>query len=87
MNHAEMRGAYTWMVAFGLAVTMLQVAAQPAVEQCMSYEPEFEFVYKSFIRTPCFRAYLPPEVDLSARFPPPGCQGRQSSCVAVWRGT
>ena len=32
-------------------------------------------------RTPLFRAYLPPSVDLSALFPPPGDQGDQGSCV------
>ena len=29
-----------------------------------------------------YRAYLPPKVDLSPLFPPPGDQGKQSSCVA-----
>lgn len=32
-------------------------------------------------RTPLFRAYLPPSVDLSGRFPPAGDQGEQGSCV------
>ena len=32
-------------------------------------------------RTPLFRAYLPPSIDLSGRFPPAGDQGEQSSCV------
>ncbi len=32
-------------------------------------------------RTPLFRAYLPPSVDLSRRFPPAGQQGEQGSCV------
>ena len=32
-------------------------------------------------RAPLFRAYLPPSVDLSARFPPAGEQGEQGSCV------
>ena len=32
-------------------------------------------------RTPLFRNYLPPFVDLSARFPPAGQQGDQGSCV------
>ena len=32
-------------------------------------------------RTPLFRAYLPPFVDLTDRFPPAGQQGWQGSCV------
>ena len=32
-------------------------------------------------RTPLYRNYLPPQVDLSARFPPAGNQGGQGSCV------
>ena len=33
-------------------------------------------------RTPLYRNYLPPSVDLSDRFPPAGQQGDQGSCVA-----
>jgi hypothetical protein len=43
-------------------------------------EPDLE--YKSFQRAPRFRAFLPPAVDLSPRFPVAGSQGRQGSCVA-----
>jgi hypothetical protein len=32
-------------------------------------------------RTPEYRAFLPDRVDLSDRFPTPGDQGRQNSCV------
>ena len=32
-------------------------------------------------RTPLYRAYLPPYVDLRDRFPPAGDQGGQGSCV------
>ena len=32
-------------------------------------------------RTPLFRTYLPPSVDLRDRFPPAGEQGEQGSCV------
>ena len=32
-------------------------------------------------RTALYRNYLPPSVDLTDRFPPPGDQGEQSSCV------
>lgn len=37
--------------------------------------------YRSFTPVPQFRGYLPVAVDLSARLPPPGDQGAQSSCV------
>jgi hypothetical protein len=33
-------------------------------------------------RTPEYRAFLPDRIDLSDRFPAPGDQGRQNSCVA-----
>lgn len=43
---------------------------------------EPDFVYKSFATVPRYRAFLPPRVDLSDRFPTPGSQGRQGSCAA-----
>ena len=38
--------------------------------------------YASIPTTAGYRAFLPPKVDLSQMFPPPGDQGNQSSCVA-----
>ena len=43
------------------------------------FETEDELADKP--RTPLFRAYLPPSVDLRDRFPPAGDQGEQGSCV------
>ena len=44
------------------------------------FETEEELADKP--RTPTFRAYLPPSVDLGARFPPAKHQGNQGSCTA-----
>ena len=38
-------------------------------------------VYRSFQVEQPYRAFLPPEADLSASFPPPKDQGDQASCV------
>ena len=43
------------------------------------FETEEELAGKP--RTPIFRAFLPPEADLCTRFPAPGAQGEQGSCV------
>ena len=43
------------------------------------FETEAELAHKP--RTPIYRNYLPPLVDLTDRFPQPGDQGEQSSCV------
>ena len=43
------------------------------------FESEEELADKP--RTPLFRAFLPPEIDLRDRLPRPGDQGEQSSCV------
>lgn len=45
-------------------------------------EVEDPAVYAGFARTPAHRAFLPVAADLSDRFPTPGDQGKQSSCVA-----
>ncbi len=39
-------------------------------------------LYRNFSSVPRYRAFLPPEVDLSSRFPVPGNQGQQGSCTA-----
>ena len=51
-----------------------------AFAQGLLREPDA--VYRTFPVAPTYRAFLPPEADLSAGFPPPGYQGRQSSCTA-----
>src|ERR1035438_6083026 len=73
---------FSWMMGMGLLVAISQAEASPAMEHGMGFVAEPEAVYKSFPGVPRFRAFLPPEVDLSARFPTPGNQGIQSSCAA-----
>lgn len=75
--------------AVGLAV--LNVLASllflwPAVAQDFSNyatgaELETDAQIESFSSAPTRRAFYPPVVDLSNRFPPPGDQGQQGSCV------
>ena len=43
--------------------------------------PDTEDDLANIPRTPDYRAFLPERVDLSDRFPTPGDQGRQNSCV------
>lgn len=45
------------------------------------FVPEPDDIYAKFPKPPRFRAFLPPRADLSAKMPPPGNQGAQSSCV------
>ncbi|MBF0093012.1 MAG: DUF4384 domain-containing protein [Alphaproteobacteria bacterium] len=63
--------------ALALASTLL---ATPVTAQGLIREPDA--VYNSFPEVPPYRAFLPPSVDLSAHFPPPGFQGQQGSCTA-----
>jgi len=42
---------------------------------------EDEAAYRSFPKTRRYRAFLPAQKDLSSRFPTPGKQGKQGSCV------
>jgi papain like protease/uncharacterized protein DUF4384 len=46
------------------------------------YEPDPPEQPGTISHVPRFRAFLPAFKDLSPRFPPPGDQGRQGSCVA-----
>jgi hypothetical protein len=54
-------------------------AGAGASAQGLVREPDS--VYRSFPVAPVYRAFLPPEVDLSIGFPPPGDQGKQGSCA------
>jgi len=56
-------------------LTSSQAAAQ-------GWKRESEEQYRAFIQQPTYRAFLPPAVDLSRRFPRPGDQGKQGSCTA-----
>lgn len=73
---------FSWLVGLGFAVVMSQAVAQPVMEHGMGFVAEPDMVYKSFPGVPRFRAFLPPEADLSGRFPTPGNQGKQGSCTA-----
>lgn len=68
----------------GLAVSAAlggPALAQPAPEFGMGYVREPEEEYQRSTVTPRHRAFLPAQVDLSPRFPRPGSQGKQGSCV------
>src|ERR1700742_1399076 len=71
-----MRAILTSTVFLGVVFFM----AHPAAAQVSVREPESE--YLSFPKEPVYRAYLPAEKDLSARFPAVGDQGPQGSCTA-----
>jgi len=73
MRWIELTGA-----ALGLAGCV--VVASAASAQGFVREPEDE--YLAIPKTPLYRAFLPPEKDLSPRFPTPGNQGQQGSCTA-----
>ena len=78
------------VLAFSAALAVSGLAGSALAQE--AYDPE-DAVYATGAvfesedeladvpRTPVFRAYLPPSVDLSGRFPPPGDQGEQGSCV------
>lgn len=72
----------TWFIV-SLSMLSLSSAARAAPRQHgLGFIPEPDEVYRAFPQTPHHRAFLPSSVDLSARLPPPGYQGPQSSCVA-----
>ena len=54
----------------------------PDEEYGMGLIEDPPLLYKNFSSVPRYRAFLPPEVDLSSRFPDPGNQGQQGSCTA-----
>src|SRR5689334_13543193 len=62
------------------AALALLLAAAPAAAQ--GFLPDPDPVYRSVPEQPRYRAFLPPEVDLSGGFPAPGNQGDQASCTA-----
>ncbi len=74
--------ACRWILGLSLVVALSPVAAQPGVKHGKGFVAEPDIVYRSFPGVPRFRAFLPPEVDLSAHFPTPGSQGQQGSCTA-----
>ena len=65
-----------------IAVFSLSTSSSLASEFGKGLVEESPEKYKNFDTVPRFRAYLPPEVDLSFRFPTPGSQGSQGSCTA-----
>jgi len=71
-----------WGCAAVLAAAFAVAVPVCAQDDGLGLVREPDLVYKSFDRAPRFRAFLPPSVDLSPRFPVAGSQGRQSSCVA-----
>jgi hypothetical protein len=70
--------ARVWLFGSGL----LGVALLTSASHAQGWKREPAQVYQSFPQEPIYRAFLPAEADLSARFPTPGDQGQQGSCVA-----
>lgn len=76
-----------YSVVLGAALAVLggfgaaPAGAQGAPEFGMGYVREPEEEYQRSTVTPRHRAFLPAQVDLSGRFPRPGSQGKQGSCV------
>lgn len=76
-------GSLWWVMAALVSVLALSGTAAAAPRQYgLGLILESDEVYRTFTPAPHHRAFLPPAVDLSARFPTPGQQGAQSSCVA-----
>ncbi len=65
-----------------LSLVFGSAGAEESHQHGTGYIRESDAVYQSFPTVPRFRAYLPGHVDLSGRFPTPGNQGQQGSCVA-----
>ena len=77
----RIRRAQRWL--FALAVLALAPLSQAQDQpRGLGFVPEPDEVYRTFDRPPTYRAFLPPQVDLSSRFPRPGDQGQQGSCTA-----
>jgi hypothetical protein len=64
-----------------LCLLIGQAFAQTDVDHGMGYRPADPELPGTITHVPRFRAFLPAFKDLSESFPPPGNQGRQSSCV------
>lgn len=65
----------------GAATAQPTPPAEPFQAHATGLVLESEAELQAFPKTPVYRAFLPDRVDLSASFPPPGDQGRQSACV------
>ncbi len=63
----------------GVLVVALGVAGVPASAQGLEFESDD--TYARLPKVERHRAFLPPAVDLASRFPTPGDQGSQGSCV------
>ncbi len=80
MNRSQAVGfAFLNLLAFWLF--LLPTAAQDFRNYATGAELETNEQIESFSRAPTRRAFYPPVVDLSSRFPRPGDQGKQGSCV------
>ncbi len=67
----------------GWALILFQItAAASAEEYATGYVPDDPATYAATPQAPRYRAWVPPEKDLSGWFPTPGKQGRQGSCGA-----
>lgn len=65
-----------------LCLLSLATGAALAEEFATGYLPDDPAVYAATPLAPRYRAWVPPEKDLSAWFPTPSSQGKQGSCAA-----
>ena len=73
----------TTIFIFNMGIEAYTLKAQELIGQILSTGliPEDPVALEKFNSTPQYRNYLPIRVDLSKRFPLPGNQGAQGSCV------
>lgn len=70
-----------WLLALG-AFLSCKTLAEESENYMTGFIPEKPEVYAAMPQARRYRAHLPLAADLSANFPVPGSQGKQSSCVA-----
>lgn len=80
-SHDSWGRVRAWVVTVAVGAAAISAWSPSAtLAQGLALEPEGR--YQSFPVLPRFRAFLPPQVDLSDKFPAPGYQGPQGSCTA-----
>src|SRR6185369_1485275 len=76
---ATCRRSNALIAALALALAAAVAPTDRASAQGLVFEPDD--AYAQYPKLERHRAFLPESVDLSARFPTPGDQGNQGSCV------
>lgn len=70
-----------WCAGAGSVAKAQTPADDPQETFATGNLPESPQSFANRPKTPAYRAFLPPQVDLARFFPPPGDQGKQGSCV------